>query len=89
MYILNIDKGTDRILSAYSVRNPPKDAIIVNALPDGNLPDYLYKDGEYIYDPLPKTEQPKPQPTQEERIKALEAQLAAYETAYAEGVDNA
>lgn len=27
---------------------------IVDALPDGNLPDYLYIDKKYVYDPLPK-----------------------------------
>lgn len=27
---------------------------IVDNLPDGNLPDYLYINGKYVYDPLPK-----------------------------------
>lgn len=27
---------------------------IVDVLPDGNLPDYLYIDEKYVYDPLPK-----------------------------------
>ena len=37
----------------------------------------------------PLNSQPYPQTTQEERITALEAQLAAYEAAYAEGVNEA
>ena len=38
-----------------------------------------------VFHPFPD----EPQPTQEERITALEAQLAAYEAAYAEGVNEA
>jgi hypothetical protein len=34
-------------------------------------------------------EEPVPEPDQTERIEALEAQLAAYEAAYAEGVNEA
>jgi hypothetical protein len=26
----------------------------VDTLPEGNLPDYRYVDGEYVYDPLPR-----------------------------------
>lgn len=62
---------------------------IVDTLPEGNLPDYLYINGEFIYDPLPKPPQPDPKPTQEERITALEDQLAAYEVAYTQGVNEA
>lgn len=43
-------------------------------------------DGEFVYAP---PSAPSSMPTQEERIKALEAQLAAYEAAYAEGVSEA
>lgn len=46
----------------------------VDTLPDGNLVDYRYVNGAYVYDPKPKSEEPDPQPTQEERIKALEDQ---------------
>lgn len=52
---------------------------IVEELPEGNLPDYLYIDGEYVYDPLPTPEQPEPQLTQEERIAVLEEKLKAAE----------
>ena len=50
---------------------------IVDVLPDGDISDYRYEDGEYIYDPLPVPEQPEPQPTQEERIAQLEEELKA------------
>ena len=57
-YALNLDED-GRILSAtyesYAVAGMP----IVNTLPDGDITDYKYIDGSYVYDPLPK---PEPQP---------------------------
>lgn len=44
---------------------------IVEKLPDGNLPDYLYIDGEYVYDPLPVVE-PEETPSQ---LDVIEAQV--------------
>lgn len=79
IYALNLaDDG--RILSAAVVLpNGKYDGMpIVDVLPDGNLPDYLYADGEYVYDPLPKREE-EDGPTHEERITALEQALTAIE----------
>lgn len=45
---------------------------IVGVLPEGNLPDYKYINGEFIYDPLPKEEPVEPTPTLEDRVTALE-----------------
>lgn len=86
IYALNL-ADDDRILSVTYDKYAPAHQPRVDLLPEGNLYDYLYVDGEYIYDPLPKPDEPDPQPTQEERIAALEAQLAAYEAAFAEGVN--
>lgn len=85
-YGLTLDED-GRIVSATEQRYAPADAVIVDKLPEGNMTDYLYIDGEYVYNPLPKPDEPDLQPTQEERITALEAQLAAYEAAYAQGVN--
>lgn len=52
---------------------------VVETLPDGDVTGYLYVDGEYVYDPKPITPVPDPQPTQEERITALEEALTAIE----------
>lgn len=51
----------------------------------GTMHDWRVVDGALVYDPLPVEVRPTP----EERIAALEAQLASYETAYAEGVKDA
>lgn len=69
MYALNIDKDTNRILSATYPKYAPSDAIIVDALPDGNIADYLYVEGEYVYEPLPPTEDNEP--TAMEMLNAL------------------
>lgn len=65
MITLNIDSETSRVLSAakyyrYDTGEPevyvPEGMTAVESLPDGDISDYLYKDGEFIYDPLPKEE---------------------------------
>lgn len=68
-YGLTLDENS-RIVSAVAQRYAPEDAIIVDKLPDGEYTDYLYIDGEYIYDPLPIHDEPDPQPTQLDRIEA-------------------
>lgn len=75
-YGLMLDED-NRVVSAVQQRYAQEGAVIVYDLPEGNLHDYLYIDGEFIYDPLPKPDVPDPQPTQEERITALEAELLA------------
>lgn len=70
-YALNLDED-GRILSAtyesYAVPGMP----IVDTLPDGDVSDYKYIDGSYVYDPLP---QPEPtqttEPTAEELLNII------------------
>lgn len=76
IYALNL-ADDDRVLSATYDKYAPAHQPRVDYLPEGSLPDYKYMDGEYIYDPLPEPEQLEPQPTQEERIAALEEELLA------------
>ena len=70
-YALNLAED-NRILSATYEKYAHKNAILVTSLPDGNLADYLYVDGEYVHDPLPK-----PDYAVQEEIAALKAQLEA------------
>lgn len=77
MFALNLD-ADGRVLSATFPEYAPEDAETVEALPEGNISDYLYIDEAFVYDPLPTAEEPE-QPTQEERIAALEAAFAALE----------
>lgn len=88
MYALNLDEN-GRILSVTLEKYAPKDATLVETLPDGNVADYLYVEGEYVYDPLPEPEQPEQPEDLSVRVQALEDQLAAYEAAYQEGVNEA
>lgn len=60
--------------------------ILVDYIPEGNLPDYLYINGEYVYDPLPKPEQPEPEPSLESRVATVEADVAALTTAIEKGL---
>ena len=73
-YALNLAED-NRILSACKVlSNGNYDSMpIVDTLPEGNLPDYQYIDGEFVYNPLPKEEPVIPNtPTLEDRVSALE-----------------
>lgn len=57
MIALNLN-DENRILSACTVlsNGTYSGMPIVDSLPSGNLPDYLYIDGEFIYDPIPVIE---------------------------------
>ena len=54
-YALNLSED-GRILSAtfekYAVENMP----LVDILPDGDISEYIYRNGEYIHDPFPEPE---------------------------------
>lgn len=81
----------NRIHSAWKVLpNGNYDGMpIVDKLPEGNLPDYLYINGKYVFDPLPKPEQPEPveEPTVWDELDA--AYQAGYTEGYQEGVNSA
>lgn len=54
-YAINLDAGS-RVLSATFPEFAPLNSVLVDSLPEGDFYDYLYIDGEYIYDPLPEPE---------------------------------
>lgn len=71
MYALNLNND-NRILSACVVLpSTPADLPRVDDLPDGDISDYLFVDGEYVFDPLPRPEPPTPEPTADEILDAL------------------
>ena len=73
-YALNLAED-GRILSATYPQYATEDAVIVDVLPEGDISDYLYVDGQYVHDPLPKLELPEAEPTDAERIAQLEEAL--------------
>lgn len=72
MYALNLGEG-ERILSACVKLNNQEyvGMVYVDKLPEGDIINYKYVDGDYIYDPLPKPEPITPEPTIEEDMQAL------------------
>lgn len=71
LYALNLDDD-GRILSAtydkYGAEGQPR----VTELPEGNIADYKYIDGEYVYDPLPAPpEPPEPAETTDDVLNVL------------------
>ena len=59
MIALNVDKKTSRVLSASLLFNGTSmpGSTAVETLPDGNLYDYLYVNGELVYSPIEKQEE--------------------------------
>ncbi len=57
MYYLNLENETNRVLSAsYLFCNiTMPGSVEVESLPEGNLYDYLYVNGEYVYSPVKGT----------------------------------
>lgn len=76
----------NRILSACVVLpNCNYDSMpIVEELPDGDISEYRYIDGQYIHDPLPKPEPVEPV----EEPSVWDELDAAYQTGYREGVNS-
>ena len=70
MYSLNLSEDK-RILSACICLDGFEYENIVDELPEGDVTDYKYIDGEYVYDPLPKPEPIEPEPTSDEILNAL------------------
>lgn len=70
-YALKLGEG-GRILFATYPKYAPQDAVIVDALPEGDITDYRRVDGDFVYDPLP-AEAPVEAPSQ---LDIIEAQVA-------------
>ena len=68
-YALNLAED-GRILSATFEKYAPPDAVLVDELPEGNLSDYRWQDGAFVYDPLPETEPVPKEPSQLDRVEA-------------------
>lgn len=76
-YALNL--GEDgRILSVTYEHFAAEGMPVVDELLEGNVGDYRYVNGEFIYDSLPETEKPTQEgdPSLEDRVRFLEADSA-------------
>ena len=67
-YALNLDEN-GRILSATYEEYAFKGNIIVEELPEGDIHNYLYIDGEYVFDPV-EVEPEEEVPSQLDTIEA-------------------
>lgn len=74
MYALNLD-ADNRILSVTFEEYATDDMPRVRTLPDGDISEHKYVDGEYVHDPL-SVEPEVEQPTQLDKIEAQVAYTA-------------
>lgn len=70
MFVLSLNED-NRILYATYPEFAPEDATIVEALPDGDISDYRYVNGEFVYDPLPKSEEIDSTPTPQDDTDSM------------------
>lgn len=70
-YALNLSED-GRILSATFEEYATKDMPLVDSLPEGDISEYLYQNGEYIHDPIPVPEKGEEPVSLETRVEALE-----------------
>ena len=54
-YALNLSED-GRILSATYEKYAAEGMPLVDALPEGNISEYIYQNGKYIHDPIPVPE---------------------------------
>lgn len=85
MYVLNLSED-NRVLSAWDVIEgqdytgmPIVDKRPEDVYPGCNTEDCYYIDGEYIYDPQPKPDDPEPDPSSGEDLTADEMAAAIME----------
>ena len=88
-YALNLS-GDNRILSACKVLPDGNYSgmPIVETLPDGDITDYRYVSGQYVYDPEPEepSTEPEPSGSLEERMNAVESDVASLTAAIEKGL---
>lgn len=71
MYALNLAED-GRILSATFEKYAADGQPIVETLPDGDITDYIYEAGGYVYSPLPEPVEPQTEQSIESRVETLE-----------------
>ena len=83
-YALNLAED-GRILSATFEKYAPADSVLADELPEGNLADYRWQDGAFVYDPLPEPEPVTEEPSQLDRIEAQSVYTAMMTDTLLEG----
>ena len=69
-YALNLaDDG--RILSVTYEQFAATGMPIVDSIPDGNVNNWKFVDGQYVYDPLPVPPEPTPEPSAVDILNVL------------------
>lgn len=69
-YALNLAED-GRVLSVTFAKYAPAEAVVVEELPEGDLNEFRYVNGEFIHDPLPTPEQLEPEATVEDILNVL------------------
>ena len=82
-FSLNVDRRTSRVLSATLPEYAPSNYPQVDALPDGDLSDFLYRDGAFVYSPRSRPVTPAPENCEPGQVFSLNGTLYRALTAIA------
>ena len=85
VYALNLDPETYRVLSVtedqYGAEGQPR----VESFPEGDISDYLYVNGEFVYSPLPPEYPLCPRDVEAGKAFSMNGELYRARTAIAKG----
>ena len=71
-YALNLSED-GRVLSATFEQYAAEGAVIVDTLPEGDISEYRYVDGEFVHDPMRAPDPEEVEPTTEEILLEIAA----------------
>ncbi len=84
MYALSLDPETNRVLGVIMPVGAP-DEVTVETYPEGNVSDYLYVNGEFVYSPLPPEYPLCPRDVETGKAFSMNGELYCARTAIAKG----
>lgn len=76
--VITVDTSTKRIIKSALYKEPENGEIEVDSLPSGNITDYLYENGEYIYSPETPEDPAEIKQLKEYKISQSKTELKNY-----------
>lgn len=76
--VITVDSSTKRIVKSELYKEAKNGEIEVDSLPSGNITDYLYENGEYIYSPESPEDQTEITQLKEQKVAESKTKLKSY-----------
>lgn len=76
--VITVDAATKRIIKSKLYKDAEKGEIEVDSLPSGDITDYIYENGEYVYSPEKPEDSTEIEQLKEQRIAESKTKLKGY-----------